>query len=464
MHRASTRYTKRSSPTKARQTSGQPPDGLQVGEGGDLRRKILQRTHSIASRSSSNSSATTTSSSGGTNKSRSPGLESYMSAFLSPPRRSPSSMSSSPSSGHSPSHVPSSSSAFENYHRYSFYPSHKQVLSPPAPSSKDREDVDITDYYSESIRKRGLYATPFGDLPNPSPSPSPSSCTNKREETDSVKDLDFGLQILLVRQLLGTNGVPGVQHGQDRNAFNSTFGSAGGLSHATLDGDIGEGVPMDSDSDRRRGVRFDASVGERDAGASDNASFDSFDIGSGFSTTKVQRQPAGVVKLSRNVVEERSPLADRGSQQWGNHRWVQVDPGFTFRSGYLRRGTHIPLSSGWVRKHLHEHYATSRFRRFLPNSTASLSNQNCISAPHERVLNVRSTFPKFSHSFFGLGRPSACTPFFYERLCCMCMFCFSSRSPPLSIQSVLPLAILPPFSSLLGLWNVVLFCRFRHPL
>jgi len=121
-----------------------------------------------------------------------------------------------------------------------------------------------------------------------------------------MKDLDFGLQILLVRQLLGTNGVPGVQHGQDRNAFNSTFGSAVGPSHVPLDGDIGEGVPMESDSDRRRGV------GERDAGASDNASIDGFDIGSGFSTTKVQRQPAGAVKLSRNVVDERSPLADRG--------------------------------------------------------------------------------------------------------------------------------------------------------
>jgi len=311
MHRASTRYTKHSSPTKARQSSAQFPDGLQVGEGGDLRRKILQRTHSIASRSSSNSSATTTSSSGGTSKSRSPGLESYMSAFLSPPRRSPSSMSSSPSSGHSPSPVPSSVSAFENYHRYSFYPSHKQVLSPPAPSSKDREDVDITDYYSESIRKRGLYTNQFGDLPNPPSSPSPlPSCTGEREETGSMKDLDFGLQILLVRQLLGTNGVPGVQHGQDRNVLNSTFGSAVGPSHVPFDGDIREGVPMDSDSDRRRG--FDASVGEQDAGASDNASIDAFDIGSGFSTTKAQRQPAGAVKLSRNIVQERSPLADRG--------------------------------------------------------------------------------------------------------------------------------------------------------
>lgn len=311
MHRASTRYTKRSSSTKARQSSGQLQDGLQAGEGGDLRRKILQRSHSIASRSPSNSSTTTTSSSGNTSKSRSPGLESYMSTFLSPPRRSPSSLSSSPSSGRSPSPAPSSTSAFENYHRYSFYPNPKQVLSPPAPGSRDREDVDITDYYSESIRKRGLYAPPFGDLSNPSSLPLPSSsCTGQREEIDSMKDLDFGLQILLMRQLLGTNGVPGIQCGQDRNALNSAFGSVSGLSHVLLDGDIGEGVPMDSDSDRRWGMRFNTSVGVRDAEASDNASVDGLDIGSGFSTAKVQRQPAGAVKFSRNAVEERPPPAE----------------------------------------------------------------------------------------------------------------------------------------------------------
>jgi len=175
--------------------------------------------------------------------------------------------------------------------------------------------VDITDYYSESIRKRGLYGSPFGDLSNPSSLPLPSpSCIGKREEADSMKDLDFGLQILLVRQLLGVNGVPGIQRDQDRNVLNPTFGSALGSSHVFLDGDIGEGVPMDSDSDRRRGVSFDAGVGGRDAGARENASDDGFDIGSGFSTTKVQRQPAGAVKLSKNALEEqeRSPLVDNG--------------------------------------------------------------------------------------------------------------------------------------------------------
>ena len=303
MHRASTRYPKRSSSTKARQGPGQFPDSLQVGEGGDLRRKILQRTHSTASRSTSTSSTTTISSSGGTNKSRSPGLESYMSAFLPPPRRSPSSMTSSPSSGQSPSPLPPSLSAFENYHRYSFYPAPKQVLSPQAPGSKDREDVDITDYYSESVRKRGLHATPFGDLPN---SPPPS-CTDKHEEVGSMTDLDF-VQSLLVRQLLGTNGIPGVQHGQDRNA--STSGSALGRSHASLDGDIGEGIPMDSDSDRRRGTSFNTGVGDRDAGASDNASVDGCDIGLGFSITNVHT--AGAFELSRNAAEVRSPLVENG--------------------------------------------------------------------------------------------------------------------------------------------------------
>jgi len=298
MHRASTRYTKRSSPAKARQSPPQLSDGLQVGEGGDLRRKILQRTHSIASRSTSNSSATTNSSSGSTSKSRSPGLESYMSAFLSPSRRPPSSKSTSPSPALSPSPAPSSTSAFENYHRYSFYPTPKQVLSSPAPASKDREDVDITDYYSESIRKRGLYASPFGDITNPPTAPLPSS--PKHEGTDSMKDLDFGLQILLVRQVLGTNGVPGVQRDQDRS------GPASGQSHVFLDGDIGEGVPMDSDSDRRQGVSFITSVGERDAGASDHASVDGFDIGS------AQRQPEGAVKPFKTLEEDPFFPADNG--------------------------------------------------------------------------------------------------------------------------------------------------------
>ena len=309
MHRASTRYTKRSSPTKSRQCPGQFSDSLQVGDGGDLRRKILQRTHSIASRSTSNSSATTTPSPGGTNKSRSPGLES-MTAFLTAPRRSPSPKSSSPSSGHSPSPVPSPLSAFENYHRHSLYPLPKQVLNSPAPGSKDREDVDITDYYSESIRKRGLYTIPFGDRPNPSSSPPPSSCcVDKLEGIDSMRDLDFGLQILWARQLLGTDGAQGIQRGQDRNTSNPAFGSALGPSHVPLDGDIGEGVPMDSDSDRRRGVNDYTSMVDRDAGARDKASVDGLDVGSGFPTTKF----AGAVKPSGNVVDERSPLADRNA-------------------------------------------------------------------------------------------------------------------------------------------------------
>jgi hypothetical protein len=66
---------------------------------------------------------------------------------------------------------------------------------------------------------------------------------------------------------------------------------------------------MDSDSDRRRNVSFDTSVGDRDAGARDNASVDGCDMGSGFSTTKV----VDAVKIPGNVVEERSPLADRGA-------------------------------------------------------------------------------------------------------------------------------------------------------
>jgi hypothetical protein len=283
MHRASTRYTKRPSSTKTRPGPGQYPEALHTGEGGDLRRKILQRTHSIASRSVSNSSVTTNSP-GSTTKPRSPGLESYyMSAFLSPPRRSPSSAPSSPSPGHFPSPVPPSSPGFENHRRYSFYPSPKQTLSTPAPGSKDREDVDITDYYSESIRLRGLYATPFGDLPSPSPSPLSSSNTSKREETDSVTDLDFGLQMLLVRQMFGTNGVPGIQRGQDRNALDHTFGSSLGLPQVPPDGDLGEGLLITSDSVRRRGVSFTMGVEGRDAGAADNANIDVY---SEFSTTK----------------------------------------------------------------------------------------------------------------------------------------------------------------------------------
>jgi len=171
--------------------------------------------------------------------------------------------------------------------------------------------VDITDYYSESVRKRGLCAPPFCDLSNPSSVPlSPPTCTGKYEGTDSMKDLDFGLQVLLVRQLFGTNGVPGIQHGEDRNRLSPTFGSASGPSHVLPDGDIGQGVPMDSDSDRRRGVGFNTSMEERDAGASDSASVDGLDIASGLSTTRVQRQLADAVKLCRNVVEERLPPAD----------------------------------------------------------------------------------------------------------------------------------------------------------
>lgn len=315
MHRASTRYTKRSSSNKTRQGPGQYPDALQVGEGGDLRRKILQRTHSIASRSPSNSSTTTTSS-GSMSKSRSPGLESYyMPAFLSPPRCPPSNLPPSPSQGHFPSPGPLSSSPLQNHHRYSFYPSPKQAPNSPAQSSKDRdrEDVDITDYYSESIRMRGLCANPFGDLLNPpSPSPSPSSA-GKREETDSVKDLDFGLQMLFARQLFGTNGVPAIQRDRDQNSLSPTFGSAGGRSHAHPgDGDIGEGLPIDSSSDRPRGVSFNMSVGEGDAGARGNASDDGFDISSAFSTPEIQRNPMDAVKLSRNVFEAWSPPADIG--------------------------------------------------------------------------------------------------------------------------------------------------------
>jgi hypothetical protein len=219
----------------------------------------------------------------------------------------------SPSKGHFPSPGPLSSSPLQNHHRYSFYPSPKQVPNAPTPSSKDREreDVDITDYYSESIRMRGLSANPFGDLPNsPSPSPSPSGA-GKREETDSVKDLDFGLQILLARQLFGTNGVPVIQRDRDQNSLNSTFGSAGGRSHVHPgDGDIGEGFPINPGSDRPRGVSHNMSFGKGHAGARDNASVDGFDISSGFSTAEIQRQPTDAVKLSRNVLEALSPPAD----------------------------------------------------------------------------------------------------------------------------------------------------------
>ena len=312
MHRASTRYPKHSSSTKARQGPGQYPDALQVGEGGDLRRKILQRTHSIASRSTSNSSTTTTPP-GGMNKSRSPGLESYyMPAFLSSPRRSPSSLPPSPSQGHFPSPGTFSSWPLENHHRYSFYSNPKQVPNSQAPGPKDREreDVDITDYYSESMCMRGLYGTQFSDLPNPpSPSTAPSSA-GKREDIDPVKDLDFGLQ-MLARQLFGINGVPGAQRGKDQNSLNSMFGSAGEQSHAhSGDCDIGEGLPIDSDSDRQRGVSSNTSMGEGDAGTSDNASVDDFDIGSEFSTISAPRQLTDAVKLSRNDTEDRSPAAE----------------------------------------------------------------------------------------------------------------------------------------------------------
>ena len=182
------------------------------------------------------------------------------------------------------------------------------MLSSPAPGSKDREDVDITDYYSESIRKRGLYTTPFGDHPNPPSSPPPSSSYDKLEGMDSMMDLDFGLQILLARQLLGRNGVQGIQRGQDRNTLNPAFGSALGLSHVP-DGDIGEGVPLESDSDRRRSASCNTSMGDRDAEARDNASVDGFDIGYGFPATKAP----GAVEPYRDFAEERSPLVDRNA-------------------------------------------------------------------------------------------------------------------------------------------------------
>ena len=124
-----------------------------------------------------------------------------------------------------------------------------------------------------------------------------------------MMDLDFGLQILFARQLLGTNGVQGIQRGEDRNALNPAFGSALGPSHVPHDGDIGEGVPLESDSDRRRSATCNTSMGDRDAGARDNASVDGLDIGSGFPATKA----AGAVKPSRDVVGERSPLVDRNA-------------------------------------------------------------------------------------------------------------------------------------------------------
>lgn len=123
-----------------------------------------------------------------------------------------------------------------------------------------------------------------------------------------MRDLDFGLQLLLMRQILGTNGVQGTQRGQDRNALNPAFGSALGPSHVPLDGDIGEGVPTDSGSDRRRGASLDTSAVNRDAGARENANVDGFDIGSEFSSPKI----AGAFELSRNIAEERSPLGDNG--------------------------------------------------------------------------------------------------------------------------------------------------------
>ena len=309
MHRASTRYTNRSSSTKARQGPGQYPNTLQVGEGGDLRKKILQRTHSIASRSISKSATTP---SGTKSKSTPPGLESYYTpALLSSPRRPPSPLTSPPARGHFPSPGPLSSSALENRYRYSFYPSPKQVSSLPIPPYKEREDVDITDYYSESTCIRGLYPTTFSDLPKSPPSSLSTPYNAKREGSNSVQDLDFGLQMLLAQQLFGTN--PVIQRGQDRNALNSTFGSAGAQSHGqSSDSDIGEGPPIDSDSDRRRSVSFNTSVKEGDAGTNDNTSVDSFDISSGLPTTRVQRPPTDAVKLCGNVTEEPSPLVDNG--------------------------------------------------------------------------------------------------------------------------------------------------------
>ena len=312
MHRASTRYSNRPSSTKARQGTGQYPDSLRVAEGGDLRRKILQRTHSIASRSIPNPAATT-SPSGTRKKPTPPGIESYyMPTFLSP-KRSPSTLPPSPSQAHFPSPAPFSSSALQNHCRYSFQPSPKQVSSSPNPLPNEREDVDITDYYSESICMRGLCTAPFSDLPNSPPSSLPSPCTGKREETESVKDLDFGLQMLLARQRFGTNGVPSIQRGQDRNALNPTLGSAGAQSHVHPgDGDIGEGLPIDPDSDRGRGVSFNMGVGEGGAGTNDNASVDSFDISLGLPDTRTQRRPTDAFKFCSNVAEEPSPPIDNG--------------------------------------------------------------------------------------------------------------------------------------------------------
>ena len=124
-----------------------------------------------------------------------------------------------------------------------------------------------------------------------------------------MMDLDFGLQILWARQLLGANGVQGIQRGQDRNTLNPAFGSALGPSHVLLDGDIGEGVPLESDSDRRRSASCNASMGDRDAGARDNASVDGFDVGSGFHTTMA----AGAINPSWDVVGEPSLLVDRNA-------------------------------------------------------------------------------------------------------------------------------------------------------
>ena len=318
MHRTSTRYSKRSPSTKARQGPTQYPDSLRVGEGEDLRRKILQRTHSIASRSIPHS-ATTTTSSGTKKKSTPPGLESYyMPALLSSPKRSPSSLPPSPSQGHFPSPGPLSSSALGNHYRYSLHSSHKPISSPPNPPSKEREDVDITDYYSESVR-------PFSDLPNSPPSSLSSPYPATREEPNSVRGLDFGLQMLLAGQLFGTNGVPVIHRGQDRNALSSTFGSAGAQSHVhPSDGDIGEGLPIDSYSDRQRGVSFNMSVGVGDAETNDNASLAGFDISSGLSTTETQRWPSDAVKLCRSVAGEPSPTVNSGDTT--NLSRVTLDP------------------------------------------------------------------------------------------------------------------------------------------
>jgi hypothetical protein len=165
----------------------------------------------------------------------------------------------------------------------------------------------------------------------------------------------------------------------------------------------------------------------------------------------------------------------------GYYQFVRL--GFTLRSGYLRRGTHLPLSSSWMRAHLHELHAPSRFRRFPPNSTASLSNQNRISTPHQRVLNAWYAFPIHNLSSFWFGIYFHSHPIFmYVYAVCACCAvplrssllsihhsnCFPSRNPPLFLS--LKLLRFGPHRGYLAvprlLWaflNVVLLCRFLHP-